>query len=83
MPRPSLRPAQASVRAFCAQRGIPYSQTGLLASYAQVLRHLHTTGRTAGPEPAAETAAGSDVAPETGHTEEDSLRSAPLAGPYW
>ena len=83
MPRPSLRYAQALVRAFCAQRGIPYSETGLPASYAQVLRHLHTTGRTAGPEPAAETAAGSDVAPETGHTEEDSLRSAPLAGPYW
>jgi fatty acid desaturase len=57
MPRPSLRHAQAPVRAFCAQRGIPYSQTGLLASYAQVLRHLHATGRTAGPEPAADTAA--------------------------
>ena len=49
MPRPSLRHAQAPVRAFCAQRGIPYSETGLLASYAQVLRHLHTTGQTAGP----------------------------------
>jgi Mn2+/Fe2+ NRAMP family transporter len=30
---------------------------GLLASYAQVLRHLHTTGRTAGLEPAGDTAA--------------------------
>lgn len=49
MPRPSLRHAQAPARAFCAQHGIPYTQTGLLASYAQVLRHLHTTGRTAGP----------------------------------
>jgi hypothetical protein len=36
MPRPSLRQAQAPVQAFCAQRGIPYSETGLLASYAQV-----------------------------------------------
>jgi fatty acid desaturase len=45
MPRPSLRHAQAPVRAFCAQRGIPYCQTGLLASYTQVLRHLHTAGR--------------------------------------
>jgi fatty acid desaturase len=68
MPRPSLRHAQAPVRAFCAQHGIPYTQTGLLASYAQVLRHLHTTGRTAGPEPTADTAAaGPDAAPEPGH----------------
>ncbi len=34
-----------------------HTQTGLLVSYAQVLRHLHTTDRTAGPEPAADTAA--------------------------
>ena len=71
MPRPNLRHAQAPVRAFCAQRGIPYSQTSLLASYAQVLRHLHTTGRTAGPEPAADTAAaGPDAARDPGHTED-------------
>jgi fatty acid desaturase len=67
MPRPSLRHAQAPVRAFCAQRGIPYSQTGVLASYAQVLRHLQTTGRAAGLEPAADTAAtGPGAAPEPG-----------------
>jgi fatty acid desaturase len=57
MPRPSLRHAQAPVRAFCAQHGIPCTQTSLLASYTQVLRHLHTTARAAGPEPAADTAA--------------------------
>ncbi len=44
MPRPNLRHAQAPVRAFCAEHGIPYAQTGLLASYAQVLRHLNTVG---------------------------------------
>jgi fatty acid desaturase len=83
MPRPNLRHAQAPVRAFCAQRGIPYSETGLLASYAQVLRHLHTTGQTDGPEPAADTAAaGPDAAPEPGHAE-DSLRPAPQTGAYW
>jgi fatty acid desaturase len=84
MPRPSLRHAQAPVRAFCAQRGIPYSETGMLASYAQVLRHLHVTGRAAGPEPAAGTAAeGPDAAPDPGHGE-DSLRPrAPQAGAYW
>ena len=83
MPRPNLRHAQAPVRAFCAQRGIPYSQTSLLASYAQVLRHLHTTGQTAGPEPAADTAAADqDAAPDPGHIE-DSLQPAPQAGAYW
>ena len=83
MPRPNLRHAQAPVRAFCAQRGICYSETGLLASYAQVLRHLHVTGRAAGPEPAAGTAAaGPDAASEPGHAE-DSLRPAPEAGAYW
>jgi fatty acid desaturase len=45
MPRPSLRHAQATVRAFCARRGVSYCETGLVASYAQVLRHLHTAGR--------------------------------------
>jgi CspA family cold shock protein len=40
-----------------AQRGIPYSETGLLASCAQVVRHLHATGRKPGLEPVAETAA--------------------------
>ena len=83
MPRPSLRHAQAPVRAFCAQSGIPYSETGPLASYAQVLRHLHITGRTSGPEPAADTAAaGPGATPEPGHAE-DSLRPAPEAGAYW
>jgi fatty acid desaturase len=45
MPRPSLRRAQATVRAFCAQHGIPYCETSLLDSYAQVLQHLHAAGR--------------------------------------
>ena len=68
MPRPNLRHAQAPVRAFCAQRGIPYAETGLLASYTQVLRHLHTTGQTVGPGPAADpAAAGPEADPEPGH----------------
>ena len=45
MPRPTLRHAQAAVRGFCAEHGIPYSETGLMASYVQVLRHLHAVGR--------------------------------------
>ena len=71
------------MRAFCAQRGIPYSETGLLVSYVQVLRHVHTTGRAAGPEPAADTAAaGPGATAEPGHAE-DSLRRAPQTGAYW
>jgi fatty acid desaturase len=50
MPRPSLRRAQATVRAFCAQRGISYCETGLLTSYQQVLAHLHAAGRPGPPE---------------------------------
>jgi hypothetical protein len=45
----------------------PYSETGVLASYAQVLRHLHTTGRAAGPEPAADAAVRPDATPEPWH----------------
>jgi fatty acid desaturase len=49
MPRPNLRHAQAAVRGFCAEHGLPYAQTGLLASYAQVLRHLDAAGAPARP----------------------------------
>jgi fatty acid desaturase len=40
MPRPNLRRAQPLVAAFCADRGIRYTETGLLASYRLVLGHL-------------------------------------------
>ncbi|HEY1920485.1 MAG TPA: acyl-CoA desaturase [Streptosporangiaceae bacterium] len=50
MPRPSLRHAQEPVRAFCQQHGIAYRQTGVFASYGQVLRHLHTIGGPLRPE---------------------------------
>jgi fatty acid desaturase len=44
MPRPNLRRAQPVVQAFCTARGIAYHQSGLLRSYAEVLRHLHAVG---------------------------------------
>ncbi len=44
MPRPNLRGAQLVVSAFCAQHGLPYTQTGAVDSYGQVLRHLHAIG---------------------------------------
>ena len=50
MPRPSLRHAQASVREFCEEHGIAYHETGLVDSYAQVLRHLNTVGGPLRPE---------------------------------
>jgi fatty acid desaturase len=50
MPRPSLRRAQAPVRAFCEQYGIAYHETGLVDSYVQVLRHLNTVGGPLRPE---------------------------------
>jgi fatty acid desaturase len=50
MPRPTLRRAQAPVRAFCEQHGIAYHETGLVDSYAQVLRHLNTVGGPLRPE---------------------------------
>ena len=45
MPGPSLRHAQALVREFCRQHGLPYCQASLVGSYAQALRHLNTVGR--------------------------------------
>jgi fatty acid desaturase len=45
MPRPNLRRAQELVAAFCADRGVAYTQTSLLRSYAQVLRHLDAVGK--------------------------------------
>jgi fatty acid desaturase len=40
MPRPSLRHAQATVRAFCARHDVPYCETSFLESWNQVLSHL-------------------------------------------
>ena len=45
MPRPNLPRAQPLVREFCIQHDLPYCETGLIDSYAQALRHLHTVGR--------------------------------------
>ncbi|MEV6368328.1 fatty acid desaturase family protein [Micromonospora musae] len=45
MPRANLRRAQPLVRAYCAEQGIPYAETGLFDSYRQALGHLHEVGR--------------------------------------
>ncbi|MHC3427135.1 fatty acid desaturase family protein [Streptomyces sp. DT18] len=44
MPTPHLRRAQPLVRAYCAELGIPYHETGLLRSYKEALTHLHRVG---------------------------------------
>ena len=44
MPAPNLRRARPIVRAYCAEIGVPYEETGLLASYGRILRHLHAVG---------------------------------------
>ncbi|NES28760.1 acyl-CoA desaturase [Micromonospora terminaliae] len=45
MPRANLRRARPIVRAYCAEQGIPYVETGLVESYRQGLAHLHEVGR--------------------------------------
>jgi len=44
MPTANLRRAEPIVRAYCAEVGVPYYETGLVRSYAQALRHLHRVG---------------------------------------
>jgi fatty acid desaturase len=56
MPRPSLRQAQPLVAAFCAERGLPYSQATLFGSYAEALRHLNEVGKLTRPGPRAQAA---------------------------
>lgn len=44
MPTPHLRHAQPIVREYCAEIGVPYHETGLVASYREALTHLHHVG---------------------------------------
>jgi fatty acid desaturase len=53
MPRGNLRHAQHIVKDFCHAHRLSYLETGLIASYAQGLRHLDAVGRhRGGPTPA-------------------------------
>jgi len=51
MPRPNLRRAQPLIQTFCAEHGLPYTQSSLLGSYAQALRHLNAVGATPSIDP--------------------------------
>ncbi|WP_353941064.1 acyl-CoA desaturase [Streptomyces sp. HUAS MG91] len=44
MPRPHLRLAQPLVKAHCRKVGIPFTETGLIDSYRQALRHMYEVG---------------------------------------
>ena len=44
MPRPHLRQAAPVIAAFCRERGIAYTQTGLFASYGIVIRYINRVG---------------------------------------
>jgi fatty acid desaturase len=44
MPRPHLRRASVIISAYCQQRDIPYTQTGLFESYGIVLRYINRVG---------------------------------------
>jgi fatty acid desaturase len=44
MPSPHLRRARALVRGYCAELGIPYHETGLIASWREALTHLREVG---------------------------------------
>src|SRR5699024_191574 len=44
MPSSTLRRAQPIVRQYCAEQGVPYTEAGLVESYAIVVRHLNKVG---------------------------------------
>ncbi|WP_326807213.1 acyl-CoA desaturase [Streptomyces sp. NBC_01775] len=44
MPSPHLRKAQPIVRDYCAELGISYHETGLIASWGEALQHLKDVG---------------------------------------
>jgi fatty acid desaturase len=48
MPRPALRHAEDLVRAQCAEQGIAYTATSLVASYGIIIRYLNAVGHGAG-----------------------------------
>ena len=45
LPRNRLRDAQRVVKAFCAERGLPYYETSLVASYREALASMHAAAR--------------------------------------
>jgi fatty acid desaturase len=48
MPRVNLGRARRIVKSLCESHGVPYTETSVGTSYAQVIRHLHAVGSAAG-----------------------------------
>jgi fatty acid desaturase len=46
MPRSNLRRAQPIVKDYCRRQAVPYCEAGFMSSYAQVLGHLDSVGRS-------------------------------------
>ncbi|WP_084500083.1 fatty acid desaturase [Brevibacterium album] len=44
MPSMNLRRVRPIVREFCVERGIPYTETGLVRAYGSVIRYLNDVG---------------------------------------
>ncbi|WP_374974604.1 fatty acid desaturase [Microbacterium trichothecenolyticum] len=44
MPRPHLRRASATIRAYCGEHGVAYTETGLWQSYGIVVRYINRVG---------------------------------------
>lgn len=44
MPRNNLGKARPVVKAFCQERGIPYSETGVFESWREILQYMHEIG---------------------------------------
>ncbi|RJO79179.1 acyl-CoA desaturase [Nocardia panacis] len=44
MPTPNLRLARPIVRAHCDELGLPYHETGFIASHVEAMTHLHQAG---------------------------------------
>lgn len=51
MPRPHLKEAQRLTKAYCAERGIPYMETGLFESYKIVIDYLSNVGLSQNADP--------------------------------
>ncbi len=52
MPRNNLGKARPIVKAFCAERGIPYWETGLFESWREILQYMHEVSAPLRAKPA-------------------------------
>lgn len=51
LPRRNLRQATAAIRELCAKRGVPYHESSVAESYAEILQHLHDVSAPLRAEP--------------------------------